>query len=358
MSVVTDTRSLLLKYAYEGRLGSVQALPTQRLLGRASYKIRRELLLLASESATEEEFASKVESTKHFALQVARLGEDVARRKAMAYRGLLQSFQEHGQWQDRDKLPIVLWKDGKLVKRIDGTHRLSVMEFLGYREAKCLVIHPDDYVKHFIDEGLPQFAKWYQSIEVAPGVWTHPRREHKEGAVVEMMPDVKCKRVLDLGCNDGLYSLTAARLGACRVVGIDKRGESVEQAEFVKHIWSLTKPSNGAVTFVAGDIFDKIDLVEHADVLLACCVVYHLGDRLHTFWKAVAESNICTVLIQGNKNRVKKLDPAKLADPVTADTPAPYIYDLPQFKALLAMYGFQCVAEKDGPYPVGIFKRV
>ncbi|HUW82526.1 MAG TPA: methyltransferase domain-containing protein, partial [Phycisphaerae bacterium] len=349
MSVVTELRMRFVQHAAAGKIGSVQALPTQSLLGREVCRIRRELLTMADEAATEEEFAEKVRESEYYKVKAGRIGESSARHSATKYRKLLQSFREHGQWQTRHKLPIVIWKDGKLVKRLDGTHRLSCMEFLGHDEAACLVIEPEEYVAFFIDNGLPRFEKWYQSIEVIPGLWTHPRREHKEGAVVEMMPDVTGKRVLDLGCNDGLYSLTAAQCGAGHVTGIDKRAESIDQAELVKHVWSITRPCDCGVMFIAGDIFDNLRLIGRADVLLACCVVYHLGDGLHRFWQAVAASPIKTVLIQGNKNRIKKLDAAKCGRPVTGDTPAQYIYDLPQFKALLGMYGFKCVKEKDGP---------
>ena len=358
MSVVTELRMRFVRHAAAGKIGSVRVLPTQALLGREVYRIRHELLTMADEAATDEEFAEKVRESEYYKVKAGRIGESSARHSATKYRKLLQSFREHGQWQTRHKLPIVIWKDGKLVKRLDGTHRLSCMEFLGHDEAACLVIEPEEYVAFFIDNGLPRFEKWYQSIEVVPGLWTHPRREHKEGATIEMMPDVRGRRVLDLGCNDGLYSLTAAQCGAGHVTGIDKRAESIDQAELVKHVWSITRPCDCGVMFIAGDIFDNLRLIGRADVLLACCVVYHLGDGLHRFWQAVAASPIKTVLIQGNKNRIKKLDAAKCGRPVTGDTPAQYIYDLPQFKALLGMYGFKCVKEKDGPYPVGIFERV
>ncbi|HUT92643.1 MAG TPA: class I SAM-dependent methyltransferase [Thermoguttaceae bacterium] len=357
MSVVTELRMRFIRQAAAGTIGSVQSLPTQSLLGREVCRIRRELLTMADEAATDEEFAEKVCESEYYKAKAGRIGESSARHSATKYRKLLQSFRDHGQWQARHKLPIIIWKDGKLVKRLDGTHRLSCMEFLGQTEAACLVIEPEEYVAFFIGNGLPRFEKWYQSIEVVPGLWTHPRREHKEDAVVGMMPDVRGLRVLDLGCNDGLYSLEAARRGAEHVTGIDKRAESIEQAELVKHIWSITKPCDCGVMFIVGDIYDYLRLVGRSDVLLACCVVYHLGAALHPFWRAVRKSPIQMILIQGNKNRVKKLDAAKCGRPVTGNTPAQYIYDLPQFKALLGMYGFRCVAEKDGPYPVGIFER-
>lgn len=357
MSAVRDIRSAFAREAAAGSFGTVQTLPVRSLIGRQVYETRLDVLDLALAAKDEAEFIAGVEGTEYFRIQASRLDGAAAIRKAIRYRTLLHSIRENGQLQDRKNLPIVVWQDGRLLKRLDGTHRLSAMQFLGHETATCIVVEPQEYLDYLIKHGMPRFAKWYQSIEIVPGVWTNPRREHKEGATLAMLPDVAGKTVLDLGCNSGLYSLVAARRGASAVFGIDKRAESIDQAEFVKHIWSITDPTPCEATFIAGNIADNMNLVVGADVLLACCVVYHLGEALHPFWRTVHGSSIQTVLLQGNENRVRKLDPAKVGQPVTEKTPAQYLYNLAGFRALMAMYGFRCVGEHGGPYPVGVFAR-
>jgi SAM-dependent methyltransferase len=68
--------------------------------------------------------------------------------------------------------------------------------------------------------------RWYHRIEVAPGVFTESVVPHFN----EMWEfNFRCleevsfegKRVLDIGCRDGLFSFHAEKQGASEVVGID-----------------------------------------------------------------------------------------------------------------------------------------
>ncbi|HUT88867.1 MAG TPA: hypothetical protein VMY37_05195, partial [Thermoguttaceae bacterium] len=82
MSVVTELRMQFVRHAAAGKIGSVRVLPTQALLGREVYRIRHELLTMADEAATEEEFAEKVRESEYYKVKAGRIGESSARHSA------------------------------------------------------------------------------------------------------------------------------------------------------------------------------------------------------------------------------------------------------------------------------------
>src|SRR5262245_29955180 len=67
---------------------------------------------------------------------------------------------------------------------------------------------------------------WYHRIEVAPGIFTIPRDKafpHIWNFIEDNIADFDFagRRVLDLGCRDGMFSFAAERRGASSVHGID-----------------------------------------------------------------------------------------------------------------------------------------
>jgi len=75
-----------------------------------------------------------------------------------------------------------------------------------------------------VEQRLANYV-WYHVIEIAPGVHTPGDSAFVAGQrkVLRAMREIdfRGKRVLDIGCRDGLYSFEAERLGAASVVGID-----------------------------------------------------------------------------------------------------------------------------------------
>ena len=81
------------------------------------------------------------------------------------------------------------------------------------------------------------------------------------------------KRMLDLGCNAGYWSLLAIENGCEFVLGIDGRQMHIDQANFVFEVKEVD-PSR--YQFVVGDIFD-LDFREFGsfDVVLCLGLMYH-----------------------------------------------------------------------------------
>ena len=83
------------------------------------------------------------------------------------------------------------------------------------------------------------------------------------------------KRVLDLGCNAGFWSLRAIGGGCDYILGIDGRQEHIDQANFVFEVKEIPKRR---YDFVEGNIFD-LDLRKFGkfDVVLCLGLMYHIS---------------------------------------------------------------------------------
>ena len=87
-------------------------------------------------------------------------------------------------------------------------------------------------------------------------------------------PDLSGKRVLDIGCNAGFYSLEMKRRGASRVLGIDTDEKYLCQARFAAEVCELD------IDFRRMALWDVAALGERFDVVLFMGVLYHLRHPL------------------------------------------------------------------------------
>ena len=82
------------------------------------------------------------------------------------------------------------------------------------------------------------------------------------------------KRVLDIGCNAGFYSLEMKRRGAARVLGIDTDERYLRQARFAAEVCGLE------IEFRCMPVWDIAALGERFDLVLFMGVLYHLRHPL------------------------------------------------------------------------------
>ena len=82
------------------------------------------------------------------------------------------------------------------------------------------------------------------------------------------------KRVLDIGCNAGFYSLEMKRRGASHVLGIDTDERYLRQARFAAEVCELD------IEFRRMAVWDVGTLGEQFDLVLFMGVFYHLRHPL------------------------------------------------------------------------------
>jgi SAM-dependent methyltransferase len=91
------------------------------------------------------------------------------------------------------------------------------------------------------------------------------------------------KRVLDIACSSGFWSIQCALMGA-DVVGFDARPEQIAQAELVKRVTGATSAS-----FTVLDFWDmQPETLGTFDIVLNLGILYHLSDPLRALEMTVA----------------------------------------------------------------------
>jgi tRNA (mo5U34)-methyltransferase len=86
------------------------------------------------------------------------------------------------------------------------------------------------------------------------------------------------RRVLDLGCNAGYWSLLAAEAGCDFVLGIDGRPEHVDQSNFVFEVKGIDR---SRYEFRAADIYDALGRdLGRFDVVLCLGLLYHVSEPM------------------------------------------------------------------------------
>lgn len=121
--------------------------------------------------------------------------------------------------------------------------------------------------------------KFYHIIELTSGIVTpgNPAYVPAQQACMRRLRelDLRGKRVLDIGCRDGLFSFAAERMGAAEVVGIDN-DLSVPAREFLIPFFK------SKVRMVELNLYDLTpDRFGRFDVVIFPGVLYHLR---YPFW--------------------------------------------------------------------------
>lgn len=178
-------------------------------------------------------------------------------------------------------------------------------------------------VEPFSDEQIREFIEsstWYQPVPLGNGICTtplsgvHDQQSPESGRtkwnyIIERnLPDVQGMRVLDIGCNAGLFSIQLARAGARDVVGVDstqKWEPWLEQANFVKRVLEQRCETTYNVSFVDASMTDIPDLdLGKFDLVVAFCSIYYVDDEeIQRLLRHFYSSGTSHVLLQGNTYR-------------------------------------------------------
>ena len=113
---------------------------------------------------------------------------------------------------------------------------------------------------HFIREN-----SWYQTIEFTLDVSSRGCKWCGDPAwqnIKKFLPSsLEGKRVLDLGCNAGIFCVRSALLGADECIGVDcndwrKDANYLEQAEFVKEFFEKKHNRKMNIRYIEGRMED------------------------------------------------------------------------------------------------------
>jgi tRNA (mo5U34)-methyltransferase len=156
-----------------------------------------------------------------------------------------------------------------------------------------------------IIDAINQFPRWHYQFNLGGHYTpivdrTHINR-HEQRKAYFFDPLVRLfggslagKRVLDLGCNAGFWSLCAIQSGCDYVFGIDGRQMHIDQAKFVFRVNEIDPRK---YSFIKGDIFDVLNqTIGKFDIVLCLGLFYHISKHM-TLLEAISRVNTDVLVI-------------------------------------------------------------
>jgi tRNA (mo5U34)-methyltransferase len=139
--------------------------------------------------------------------------------------------------------------------------------------------------------------KWFHTIRLADDFST-PGEEDTGAELwrISFLPkDLAGKSVLDIGCNDGLYSFECERRGASRVLAIDNLQDPRVEETFV----FARETIGSSVEWRKMSVYEIGTLGERFDLVLFMGVYYHLDDPISAF-RAIRRVARDLVIVEGH----------------------------------------------------------
>jgi 2-polyprenyl-3-methyl-5-hydroxy-6-metoxy-1,4-benzoquinol methylase len=156
-----------------------------------------------------------------------------------------------------------------------------------------------------IRQKIASFPRWHYQFDLAGNLtpiyrekWVIRHRERKRyffDPMVDMLGgSLKGKRVLDLGCNAGFWSLNAIEAGADFVLGVDGRQMHADQANFVFEVKGVDK---SRYEFAVGNVYD-FDFKKYGNFDVAFCfgLLYHIAKPM-TLLEIISEVNDDVIVV-------------------------------------------------------------
>src|SRR5207244_6629889 len=130
----------------------------------------------------------------------------------------------------------------RIEKLLSASHDKSGCRMAAAREVS-------DGARRILIQQVTELGPWFHNFEIASGVWTNPSGRFpgveyplERWCLIEpLLPDVRGKSCLDVGCSSGFFSLKLKELGAADVLGIDfeQQPRPIDQAQFAARTLGL-----------------------------------------------------------------------------------------------------------------------
>jgi len=113
-------------------------------------------------------------------------------------------------------------------------------------------------------------------------------------------------RILDLGCNAGLYSVKSSLLGAKEVIGVDRSPIFFKQALYIKDFFEKLHNKKMNINYIQSDI-GNLDLNKYGkfDYVFAISILYHIGKHKHGKYTPAALKEQIEVITKLSKHTKK-----------------------------------------------------
>jgi 2-polyprenyl-3-methyl-5-hydroxy-6-metoxy-1,4-benzoquinol methylase len=209
-----------------------------------------------------------------------------------------------------------------------------------------------------LKQRIDSFQSWNYRFELPGGLstpvasaWRVRRAEQRRRYFFEPLlgltgGTLRGRRVLDLGCNAGFWSLQAIEAGADFVLGVDGSQTAIEQAELVFEARGVGRER---YAFEAANIFDRQGF-EHFDVVLCLGLLDVVAKPLALF-ELIASAQPELVVIDTGISRARGalFELSRLGEPRNAVERDLVLVPTRQAVAeLAARFGFEAVALAPG----------
>jgi tRNA (mo5U34)-methyltransferase len=204
-----------------------------------------------------------------------------------------------------------------------------------------------------LEQRIAAFSRWQYRFEFDGGISTpvanrglvkrhEQRRRYFFDALLGLSGgSLAGKRVLDLGCNAGFWSLHAIEAGADFVLGVDGEQAYLDQANLVFEAKGIDSAS---FRFEQGNIFEQ-DFDERFDIVLCLGLMEHISKPLELF-EVIAGVGADTVVIDTTLSHARSsfFEVASVQDPASAvDYPFVLVPTREAVVELAEQFGFEAV---------------
>lgn len=185
-------------------------------------------------------------------------------------------------------------------------------------------LNDPDLTDEKVKECLNKFDQWFAHTDLGNGIiarstaWpdaavdsTHMGVSKFDYIVKPNLPNLQGKRILELGCNNGLNAIHMCRLGAIEVVGIDSSehwSQVIEQANFVKKVLEWRCDTRYNIRYMDCNMAEIVNLdLGKFDAVIALNCLYYLDENDISMVTRHISKIAPTFLIQCNTKDQKQL---------------------------------------------------